>query len=81
VVLAVLVWLGGFRRPGLITGAFAIGYGVARIICELFREPDAQLGFLWGGLTMGMLLCVPLILVGVALLALALRREPIAKNG
>ena len=81
VVLAALVWRGGFRRPGLITGAFAIGYGVARIICELFREPDAQLGFLWGGLTMGMLLCVPLILVGVALLALALRREPIAKNG
>jgi len=81
VVLAVLAWRGGFKRPGLVTGAFAIGYGVARIICELFREPDAQLGFLWGGLTMGMLLCVPLILVGVALLALALRREPIAKNG
>jgi phosphatidylglycerol:prolipoprotein diacylglycerol transferase len=81
VVLAALVWRGGFKRPGLVTGAFAIGYGVARIICELFREPDAQLGFLWGGLTMGMVLCVPLILVGVALLALALRREPIAKNG
>jgi phosphatidylglycerol:prolipoprotein diacylglycerol transferase len=81
VVLAALVWRGGFKRSGLVTGAFAIGYGVARIICELFREPDAQLGFLWGGLTMGMLLCVPLILVGVALLALALRREPIAKNG
>jgi len=81
VVLAALVWRGGFKRPGLVTGAFAIGYGVARIICELFREPDAQLGFLWGGLTMGMLLCVPLILVGVALLALALRREPITKNG
>jgi phosphatidylglycerol:prolipoprotein diacylglycerol transferase len=81
VVLAALVWRGGFKRPGLVTGAFAIGYGVARIICELFREPDAQLGFLWGGLTMGMVLCVPLILVGVGLLALALRREPIAKNG
>jgi phosphatidylglycerol:prolipoprotein diacylglycerol transferase len=82
VVLAVLVWRGGgLKRPGLVTGAFAVGYGVARIICELFREPDAQLGFLWGGLTMGMLLCIPLILVGVALLALALRREPIAKNG
>jgi phosphatidylglycerol:prolipoprotein diacylglycerol transferase len=81
VVLAALVWLGGFKRPGLVTGAFAIGYGVARIICEIFREPDAQLGFLWGGLTMGMLLCVPLILGGVALLALALRREPITKNG
>jgi phosphatidylglycerol---prolipoprotein diacylglyceryl transferase len=81
VVLAVLVWLGGFKRPGLVTGAFAVGYGIARIICELFREPDIQLGFLWGGLTMGMLLCIPLILAGIALLALALRREPIAKNG
>jgi phosphatidylglycerol:prolipoprotein diacylglycerol transferase len=80
-VLAVLVWLGGLKRPGLVTGAFAVGYGVARVVCELFREPDAQLGFLWGGLTMGMLLCIPVILAGAALLGLALRREPAAKNG
>ena len=80
-LLAVLVWLGGLKRPGLVTGAFAVGYGVARIVCELFREPDAQLGFLWGGLTMGMLLCIPVILAGAALIGLALRREPIAKNG
>jgi phosphatidylglycerol---prolipoprotein diacylglyceryl transferase len=81
-VLAVLVWLGGLkRRPGLVTGAFAVGYGAARVVCELFREPDAQLGFLWGGLTMGMLLCIPVILAGAALLGLALRREPAAKNG
>jgi len=80
-LLAALVWLGGLKRPGHVTGAFAVGYGVARIICEMFREPDAQLGFLWGGLTMGMLLCIPLILVGIALLGLALRREPIVKNG
>lgn len=81
-VLTALVWLGGgLKRPGLITGAFATGYGVARIVCELFREPDVQLGFLWGGLTMGMLLCIPLILVGVVLLAFALKREPAAKNG
>jgi phosphatidylglycerol:prolipoprotein diacylglycerol transferase len=80
-LLAVLVWIGGFKRPGLVTGAFASGYGSARVVCELFREPDAQLGFLWGGLTMGMLLCVPLMLVGVALIGLALTHEPIAKNG
>ena len=80
-LLAVLVWLGGLKRPGLVTGAFAVGYGVARVVCELFREPDAQLGFLWGGLTMGMLLCIPVILAGAALLGLALRREPAAKNG
>ncbi len=68
IVLGVLVRSGALKRPGVVTGAFALGYGVARIICELFREPDAQLGFLWGGLTMGMLLCVPLMLAGVAVL-------------
>ncbi len=81
VILGVLVRAGALKRPGLVTGAFALGYGVARIICELFREPDAQLGFLWGGLTMGMLLCIPLILAGVGVLTLALTREPIAENG
>jgi phosphatidylglycerol---prolipoprotein diacylglyceryl transferase len=80
-VLGVLVRSGALKRPGLVTGAFALGYGVARIICEFFREPDAQLGFLWGGLTMGMLLCIPLMLTGIGLLAFALTREPIAKNG
>ena len=51
----------------MITGAFAVGYGVARIVCEFFREPDPQLGFLWGGLTMGMVLSVPLMLAGIGL--------------
>ena len=59
----------------------AIGYGIARTVCEFFREPDIQLGFLWGGLTMGMLLCIPLILAGVALLAFVFTREPKAKDG
>ncbi len=61
---ALLIRAGALKRPGLVTGAFALGYGVARSICEFFREPDAQLGFLWGGLTMGMLLSLPLMLVG-----------------
>jgi phosphatidylglycerol---prolipoprotein diacylglyceryl transferase len=42
----------------------------------LFREPDIQLGFLWGGLTMGMLLCIPLMLGGIAILTYALACEP-----
>jgi phosphatidylglycerol---prolipoprotein diacylglyceryl transferase len=81
IMLGVIVRLGALNRPGLVTGAFAIGYGVARIVCEFFREPDAQLGFLWGGLTMGMLLCIPLILAGIGVLVFALTRQPIAKNG
>jgi phosphatidylglycerol:prolipoprotein diacylglycerol transferase len=64
-----------------VTGAFAIGYGAARLFCEFFREPDVQLGFLWGGLTMGMLLSLPLILAGFAFIAWARRHAPMRPAG
>jgi phosphatidylglycerol---prolipoprotein diacylglyceryl transferase len=76
IVLGVLIRRGALKRPGLIVGAFAVGYGVARIIGEFFREPDIQLGFLWGGLTMGMLLSIPLILFGIGLIVWVLKRKP-----
>ncbi len=75
ILLAVLIRAGALRRPGLVAGAFAIGYGAARIVSELFRQPDAQLGFLFGGATMGMLLSLPLILAGLGLVAWAARRR------
>jgi len=75
-VLGLMVRFGALKRPGLIVGAFAVGYGLARCFAELFREPDPQLGFLWGQLTMGMLLSVPMILGGLALIIVALRRAP-----
>ncbi len=81
IVLALLVRSGALKRPGVVTGVFAIGYGAARITCEFFREPDVQLGFLWGGLTMGMLLCIPLLLAGIAVLAIAFQHAPKPKNG
>jgi phosphatidylglycerol---prolipoprotein diacylglyceryl transferase len=81
IALGLMVRWGALKRPGVIMGSFALGYGAARIICELFREPDAQLGFLWGGLTMGMLLCIPLMLVGVGILTVALTREAKPKDG
>jgi phosphatidylglycerol:prolipoprotein diacylglycerol transferase len=74
--LSLLIRGGALRRPGFIIGAFAIGYALARSFCELFREPDVQLGFLWGGLTMGMLLSVPLLLFGIVLIVIALKRPP-----
>jgi len=66
IVLRLLIGNGALKRPGLVIGAFAVGYALMRCFCELFREPDLQLGFLWGGLTMGMLLSLPLILAGLA---------------
>jgi phosphatidylglycerol---prolipoprotein diacylglyceryl transferase len=74
VVLALMIRFGALKRPGLIVGAFACLYGCARIFGEFFREPDAQLGFLWGGLTMGMLLSVPMIAVGALIMLWAIRR-------
>jgi phosphatidylglycerol:prolipoprotein diacylglycerol transferase len=79
VILAFAVRRFGFRRPGLIGGLFVLGYAAARIACEFFREPDAQLGFLFGssvgglggGITMGMVLSVPMAIVGIALVWLA----------
>ncbi len=80
VVLGLLIRAGAIKRPGFVTGAFMLGYGVARSFCELFREPDPQLGFLWGGLTMGMLLSLPLMLAGIAFMAWAMRHEPIRRS-
>jgi phosphatidylglycerol:prolipoprotein diacylglycerol transferase len=74
-ILYVAVRCGALRRPGLVTGIFAVGYGVARIICEFFREPDPQLGFLFGGATMGMLLSLPLIAAGIFLILRTARQQ------
>ncbi|KQW28965.1 prolipoprotein diacylglyceryl transferase [Rhizobium sp. Root274] len=61
---------GALRQPGRITGVFVILYAAARIFVEFFREPDAQIGYLFGGwLTMGMVLSLPMALVGLWILA------------
>jgi len=75
-VLAVMIRLGALKRPGLILGSFIACYGLARIAGEFFREPDPQLGFLWGGLTMGMLLSVPMIIAGAIIIVVACRKTP-----
>ena len=56
-------------RPGLLAGVFFLGYGLARCVAELFREPDAHLGFILGPATMGQILSLPLIAAGLVLLA------------
>jgi phosphatidylglycerol:prolipoprotein diacylglycerol transferase len=68
---------GARRHPGTISGLFLAGYAVARMSGELFRQPDAQLGFLIFGTTMGQLLSLPLLLAGIALILWA-RHRPAA---
>lgn len=54
------------KRPGFVAGAMVAGYGAARIFVEFFREPDAHIGYLAGGwLTMGMVLSLPMVLIGL----------------
>ncbi len=62
------------KRPGLTAGMFIAGYGLARIVVEFFREPDAQIGYLTGGwLTMGMLLSIPMVVLGLWLIVMSRR--------
>jgi phosphatidylglycerol:prolipoprotein diacylglycerol transferase len=59
---------GWLAYPGRITGMMLVGYGLARYLVEFVREPDIHLGLLVGGLTMGQLLCMPMIAAGMYLL-------------
>ncbi|MGJ8627720.1 MAG: prolipoprotein diacylglyceryl transferase [Sulfitobacter sp.] len=85
---ALLIWMawrrGALKRGGLICGTFLAGYGIARFIVEFARQPDAQfisdgnpLGLAWQvggyGLTMGQLLCLPMMAVGLVLILRARR--------
>ncbi|MFZ0208801.1 MAG: prolipoprotein diacylglyceryl transferase [Roseiarcus sp.] len=68
VILAMAARGGALRRPGFLAGGFGVLYGLARIFCEFFREPDPGLEDLGGGLTMGMLLSAPMIAIGLGLI-------------
>lgn len=73
-VLLLAVLLGAQRRLGLLSGLFLAGYGTARIIGEFFRQPDAHIGFLLAGTTMGQWLSLPMVLLGLGMLIWARRR-------
>ncbi|MFC7459869.1 prolipoprotein diacylglyceryl transferase [Hydrogenophaga defluvii] len=76
VLLFVLLWLyaRGPRKTGQVSAAFLVGYGSFRFIAEFFREPDAHLGLLGLGLSMGQWLCVPMVLAGLVMGVWASRR-------
>jgi phosphatidylglycerol:prolipoprotein diacylglycerol transferase len=80
VLFAVLWWLThkvlALRRPGLVAGAFMLGYGLARSFCEIFREPDPGHVLTLGPFTAGILYSLPMVVAGIWLVREAARRTP-----
>jgi phosphatidylglycerol:prolipoprotein diacylglycerol transferase len=72
-IVGIAVRKGGLRVPGLLTGLFMLGYALARIAMEFFREPDSQLERLAHGLTMGMVLSLPMAAIGLVLVIRGVR--------
>lgn len=78
-VLFTILWYMAYRtealkHPGRLGGVFLIGYAVCRFLVEFVREPDTQLGFLYAGATMGQLLCLPMLALGVWVLLRSFRQ-------
>lgn len=72
---------GSLKKPRFTMGAFVAGYACCRIFAEFFREPDVQLGYLYGGwLTMGMLLSLPLLAIGIWAMASARPARPVLRS-
>jgi phosphatidylglycerol:prolipoprotein diacylglycerol transferase len=78
-ILAFAIWkVGLLRKPGYVTGLFLFGYGLIRALLENVRQPDAGLDHLPLGLTMGMILSTPMMLVGAWLIWRAWSRPPVS---
>ncbi|MCF8495506.1 MAG: prolipoprotein diacylglyceryl transferase, partial [Alphaproteobacteria bacterium] len=76
VILWTLIHIRAIRehRPGFVSGAFLFGYGSFRFFIERFREPDAQIGFIWEQFSMGQILSLPMIFAGLGLMGYACLR-------
>ncbi|NKB53621.1 MAG: prolipoprotein diacylglyceryl transferase [Rhizobiaceae bacterium] len=81
-VLAILIFrFKKLKTPGYIGGTWVVGYGLSRIIVEFFRQPDAHIGYLAGGwLTMGMILSLPMLAIGIWGMISAKNRTPWHNN-
>lgn len=68
------------EREGVVAGVFLIGYGGFRAFIEFFREPDAHIGYIGGVITMGQVLCLPMIAAGIFVVAIGVARYERLKN-
>lgn len=81
-LLFTVLWMIGRKPtpPGTIFWSFITGYGICRLIVELFREPDAHIGFLFGSLSMGQILSLPMIMIGIFMLSLGYQHQALARR-
>lgn len=81
-LLFTVLWMIGRKAtpPGTMFWSFITGYGICRLIVELFREPDAHIGFIFGSLSMGQILSLPMIVIGVFMLSLGYQRQALARR-
>ena len=63
------------KRPGFTSGLFLVFYGTFRLLLENFREPDHHLGYFFGHVTMGQMLCAPMILLGLYVIYRSIKKE------
>jgi phosphatidylglycerol:prolipoprotein diacylglycerol transferase len=81
VLFAFLWWFSARPRPrGAVSGAFLVGYGLFRFLVEFTREPDRHLGLLAAGLSMGQWLSAPMMIIGIAMIVWAYRRDGVVRG-
>jgi phosphatidylglycerol---prolipoprotein diacylglyceryl transferase len=78
IVLFIILWLLRKRRPfvGFHLALYIMGYGLIRFFLEFYREPDVQLGFVWKFMSMGQLLCIAMIAVGIGIIIFRKDKAP-----
>jgi len=63
------------QSPGMLSGMFLVGYGIFRMFVELFREPDDHLGFFFEYISMGQILSLPMVIVGLFIIIYGSNRQ------
>jgi phosphatidylglycerol---prolipoprotein diacylglyceryl transferase len=81
-MLFTVLWLIGRKAtpPGTLFWTFLTGYGLCRIVVEFFREPDAHIGFIFGSISMGQMLSLPMIVIGISMLTLGYQRQAMTER-
>ena len=74
-VLAMIVRYRGLKKRGLVSGSFLFIYSSSRILVEFFREPDQHIGYIFPSMTMGIILSIPFLIMGLLLIIKSFKNE------